>query len=86
MRSTTSAGRLGGGSSDDRSQPDAAEVSFPAVQTYADGTVVHWDQPPLPDGGEPEHPAPMLTLAAESAPVDQPAATAAATAQVGALS
>lgn len=59
--------------------PDADEVSFPAVQTYADGTVVHWDQPPLPDGGEPEHPAPMLTLAAESAPVDQPVANPAAT-------
>ncbi|WP_142395326.1 DUF1775 domain-containing protein, partial [Mycobacterium avium] len=33
-------------------------------QTYADGTVVKWDQPPLPDGGEPEHPAPTLALAA----------------------
>ncbi len=44
--------------------PDADTVSFPATQTYADGTVVKWDQPPLPDGGEPEHPAPMLSLAA----------------------
>lgn len=43
--------------------PDADTVSFPATQTYTDGTVVKWDQPPLPDGGEPEHPAPMLTLA-----------------------
>lgn len=43
--------------------PDADTVSFPATQTYADGTVVKWDQPPLPDGGEPEHPAPILTLA-----------------------
>lgn len=43
--------------------PDADTVSFPATQTYADGTVVKWDQPPLPDGGEPEHPVPMLTLA-----------------------
>lgn len=43
--------------------PDADTVSFPAMQTYADGTVVKWDQPPLPDGGEPEHPVPMLTLA-----------------------
>jgi hypothetical protein len=39
-------------------------VSFPATQTYADGSVVKWDQSPLPDGGEPEHPAPMLSLAA----------------------
>lgn len=42
--------------------PDADTVSFPATQSYADGTVVKWDQAPLPDGGEPEHPAPMLTL------------------------
>jgi uncharacterized protein YcnI len=42
--------------------PDTPTVSFPATQTYADGTVVRWDQPPLPGGGEPEHPVPMLTL------------------------
>jgi uncharacterized protein YcnI len=42
--------------------PDTDTVSFPAAQTYSDGTVVKWDQPPLPDGSEPEHPAPMLTL------------------------
>jgi uncharacterized protein YcnI len=42
--------------------PDAATVSFPATQTYADGTVVRWDEPTLPGGKEPEHPAPMLTL------------------------
>jgi uncharacterized protein YcnI len=44
--------------------PDADSVTFPVVQTYADGTVVHWDQPPLPNGDEPEFPAPALTLAA----------------------
>jgi len=42
--------------------PDAETVSFPATQTYSDGTVVRWDQPELPGGGEPEHPAPVLTL------------------------
>src|SRR5262249_44780120 len=47
--------------------PDADTVSFPATQTYSDGAVVKWDQPPLPGGGEPEHPAPMLTLAAGAA-------------------
>lgn len=59
--------------------PDADTASFPAIQTYADGSVVKWDQPPLPDGGEPEHPAPMLNLASGSgAPHDHhpsPAAT-----------
>jgi uncharacterized protein YcnI len=44
--------------------PDADTVSFPATQTYSDGSVVKWDQPPLPGRAEPEHPVPMLTLAA----------------------
>ena len=42
--------------------PDAATVSFPATQTYSDGSVIRWDQAPLPDGSEPDHPAPQLTL------------------------
>lgn len=42
--------------------PDGDDASFPTTQTYSDGTVVRWDQPPLPDGGEPEYPAPVLTL------------------------
>ncbi|SBS72595.1 Nuclear export factor GLE1 [uncultured Mycobacterium sp.] len=42
--------------------PDADSVTFPVVQTYADGTVEHWDQPPLPNGDEPEYPAPVLAL------------------------
>lgn len=44
--------------------PDTDTVSLPATQTYSDGTVVKWDQPPQPGGGEPEYPAPTLTLAA----------------------
>lgn len=44
--------------------PDTDTVSFPAAQTYSDGAVVTWDQPPVPGGGEPEHPAPTLRLAA----------------------
>jgi len=46
--------------------PDTDTASFPATQTYSDGSIVKWDQPPLPGGGEPEHPVPMLTLAAAS--------------------
>jgi len=42
--------------------PNQPTVTLPATQTYSDGTVVRWDQPPLPGGGEPEHPAPELTL------------------------
>jgi uncharacterized protein YcnI len=44
--------------------PDADSASFPASQTYSDGTVVQWDQKPLPGGAEPEHPAPTLALTA----------------------
>ena len=33
--------------------PDSAAVSFPATQTYADGTVVRWDQPEAVGGEEP---------------------------------
>ncbi|MGY4708120.1 YcnI family copper-binding membrane protein [Mycolicibacterium sp. CBM1] len=44
--------------------PDTDSATFPVTQTYADGTVVHWDQPPLPNGDEPEYPAPTLSLAA----------------------
>jgi uncharacterized protein YcnI len=48
--------------------PDAATVSFPATQTYADGAEVKWDQPLVPGAAEPDHPAPTLTLAAGSTP------------------
>lgn len=52
--------------------PDAATASFPTTQTYSDGSVVRWDQAPLPDGSEPEHPAPQLTLTG-TAPASGPA-------------
>ncbi|MBF6173535.1 YcnI family protein [Nocardia blacklockiae] len=44
--------------------PQQESVSFPAAQTYSDGKVVDWNQPMGPDGAEPEHPAPEITLAA----------------------
>ncbi|MDT5349844.1 MAG: hypothetical protein QOH91_3131 [Mycobacterium sp.] len=44
--------------------PTTDTVSFPTTQTYADGSVVKWDQGAQPGGAEPEHPAPMLTLTA----------------------
>ncbi|WP_123024857.1 YcnI family copper-binding membrane protein [Mycolicibacterium stellerae] len=42
--------------------PDGDSVTFPVTQTYSDGTVVRWDQPPLAGGGEPEYPAPEVSL------------------------
>lgn len=47
--------------------PQTDKVGFPAAQTYSDGSVVNWNQGPLPGGGEPDHPVPTLTLA-KSAP------------------
>lgn len=41
--------------------PDAASVSFGALQTYSDGTTVNWDERSA-NGAEPEHPAPTLAL------------------------
>lgn len=65
--------------------PNQPTVTLPATQTYSDGTVVKWDQPPLPGGGEPEHPAPELKLTGAPAEGDDdheqpaaPVATAAA--------
>jgi hypothetical protein len=53
-------------------------VTFPATQTYSDGTAVHWDQPPKPGGGEAEYPVPTLTLtAAPSASATQSASPSA---------
>jgi uncharacterized protein YcnI len=43
--------------------PNADSISFAAQQTYSDGEVVEWNQKQKGDE-EPEHPAPVLTLAA----------------------
>ena len=45
-----------------RCPTDTNELVLPAVQTYDDGEVVAWDQPPAADGSEPERPAPTVTL------------------------
>lgn len=46
--------------------PEGDSVAFPTTQTYSDGTVVQWDQGPLPGVGEPDFPAPTLSLTGES--------------------
>jgi uncharacterized repeat protein (TIGR01451 family) len=48
--------------------PKTDKVSFPAAQTYSDGTVVNWNQAPLPNGGEPDYPVPTLSLAGQAPP------------------
>lgn len=42
--------------------PEKKTVELPAVQTYADGQKVNWNQPTKSNGDEPDHPAPTLTL------------------------
>ncbi len=46
--------------------PSKGTMTFTVDQYYSDGTVVHWDQPTPSGGQEPEHPAPVLTLATAS--------------------
>lgn len=50
--------------------PNTDKVSFPAAQTYSDGTVVNWNQAPLPNGGEPDYPVPTLSLVGQAPPSD----------------
>jgi uncharacterized protein YcnI len=47
--------------------PDTASLTFPAIQTYSDNTVVKWVQVEAPGStADLDHPAPVLTLAAAS--------------------
>jgi uncharacterized protein YcnI len=57
--------------------PKTDSVSFPATQTYSDGTVVKWDEPTPPGGAEPEHPSPTLALTGKPATADDGATMAA---------
>ena len=43
--------------------PKAPSMSFAALQTYSDGSTVNWDEKSA-NGAEPDHPAPVLQLAA----------------------
>jgi periplasmic copper chaperone A len=59
---------------------DTGELTLPSTQTYDDGEVVAWAQPPNPDGSEPDRPAPSLTLAPAAAGGDATASATPATA------
>jgi uncharacterized protein YcnI len=41
---------------------NTTQLVVTATQTYADGAMINWNQPTLPGGQEPDHPAPHLTL------------------------
>ncbi|MGW0215048.1 YcnI family copper-binding membrane protein [Micromonospora chokoriensis] len=59
--------------------PKVDTMVFKVLQTYSDGTISRWIDDPAPGGEEPEHPAPVLTLAA-AAPEGAASPTAAAVA------
>jgi uncharacterized protein YcnI len=42
--------------------PNAEQIAFPIVQTYSDGAVVRWTDPPASAGQPPKNPAPVLKL------------------------
>jgi uncharacterized protein YcnI len=44
--------------------PEGDQLSFPTVQTYDDGSESAWIEPTVEGQAEPEHPAPVLALAA----------------------
>ncbi|MGY1771184.1 YcnI family copper-binding membrane protein [Blastococcus sp. SYSU D00813] len=44
--------------------PEVDSITFPAIQTYDDGTEQAWIEPTVEGEEEPESPAPVLTLAA----------------------
>ncbi|HEY2297174.1 MAG TPA: YcnI family protein [Jatrophihabitans sp.] len=49
--------------------PDASSLTFPALQKYADGSVVRWNEVAAPGSkDEPNNPAPVLDLRATTAP------------------
>jgi periplasmic copper chaperone A len=46
--------------------PDAESLTFPVVQTYSDGSESAWIEPSVDGQAEPEHPAPVLSLTADT--------------------
>ena len=62
--------------------PDAPTLTFKVIQTYADGRSVAWIETAAPGSSAAvEHPAPVLTLAAGSAPGQHESSTATAAAK-----
>jgi len=59
--------------------PDSDQLSFPAVQSYSDGTEAAWIEPTVAGQAEPERPAPVLTLTAPAAAGHDAAGTTATT-------
>ncbi|AVT35346.1 YcnI family protein [Plantactinospora sp. BB1] len=61
--------------------PQTDQMTFAVTQTYSDGHVTNWNQPPSAEVPQPDFPAPVLTLAppaAATGPTDAAAPGAAA--------
>jgi uncharacterized protein YcnI len=56
--------------------PDVDRLTFKALQTYSDGSVVRWIDETTPGQAEPQHPAPVLELAKSGNPNPSPAPSA----------
>ncbi|MGY2127388.1 YcnI family copper-binding membrane protein [Blastococcus sp. SYSU DS0617] len=52
---------------------DVEQLTFPAVQTYSDGSEAAWIEPTVDGQPEPERPAPVLALAGETSVQDEAA-------------
>ena len=61
--------------------PKQGSITLPALQTYSDGHTVNWNETAAAGQAEPDHPAPVLTLAASS--TDENAAAPSASAGSG---
>lgn len=59
--------------------PKSGSLTFKALQTYSDRSVVRWIQVPSGDT-EPDHPAPVLSIGASAAPSAAPASATTAAA------
>lgn len=67
--------------------PDAPSITFKALQTYADGSVVRWIETAAAGSTtEPEHPAPVLNLTAGAQKASGPSNTFTATKTSGSSS
>lgn len=59
--------------------PKQSTITLPALQTYSDGHTVNWNETAAAGQPEPDHPAPTLTLAANSTETNTASPGAAAT-------
>jgi periplasmic copper chaperone A len=59
--------------------PKVDQIVFKALQTYSDGEIVRWIEPPTAGGPEPEHPAPVLKLSKAAADGDSHGAATSST-------